>query len=348
MRRDVPHGLLGQLQVHGARGKVRYWTVTAFWPQLALAVAVVFIALFVHAAAAAPSVVRMAVFRAEQVELVETRRLFGERFDALARRYEEMRVVASDLDSRLCKVVFAYGVEGAAAEACGQPVDLMTAPGATASAEQLRAVRSAIEDDVASVAARFASRLAAAVEVESSQPELVASTPFASPLRGDDFVLVAPFGETTNRLTGVVEFHGGIDLAAAAGTPVRATAAGRVTFAGRGAALGAGWRRYGRMLAIRHGDGFVTLFGHLEATEVRAGQRVERGQRIGTVGATGWSLEPNLHYGVLKRRSDGGYQAVDPRIHILDYRWDDERTVVADRATASDDALVPLPAQLLR
>ena len=344
-----PGGAAGlwEMQVHGPRGRVRYLTVTKLRLELAFALAVVFVAFLVDAVAAAPILVRVELFRADQIELHETRRRFGERFEALAGRYEQMRAVASDLDDRLCKVVLAYGVEGAAADACGQPVDLGIVPGATISSERTRAVRRAIEDDVEGVVERFSSRIGAVAEVEARRPELIDFTPSASPLRGDDFVLVAPFGETTNRVTSFPEFHYGIDLAAPAGAPVRATASGRVTFAGRGSALGPAWRRYGRMLGIRHGDGFVTVFGHLETTEVRAGQRVERGRRIGTVGTTGWSVEPNLHYSVLRRRSDGSYESVDPRIHILDYRWRDEQALVSGVSPAPD-GFPPLPATLLR
>ncbi len=338
---------LGELQFHGPRGRVRYLTVTRLWLQLGLAAAIVFFTFFVNAVVAAPTVLRVELLRADQVELASARQRFGERFEALFGRYEEMREVASGLDSRLCKVVLAYGVEGPAAEDCGRPAELVAAPGATITEEHVRAVRIAMEENLERVAGRFENRLAAAVQVESSRPDLVELTPSASPLRGDDFVLVVPFGETANRVTGVAEFHYGIDLAAPADAPVRATAAGRVTFAGRGAALGPAWRRYGRLLGIRHGDGFITIFGHLEATEIRAGQRVERGQRIGTVGATGWSLEPNLHYAVLRRRSDGRYEAIDPRIHILDYRWDNEQALVSAVAGASD-GFPPLPATLLR
>ena len=338
---------LGEIQFHGPRGRVRYLTVTRLWLQLGLAVAAVFCAFFVNAVVAAPTVVRVELFRADHVELASARQRFGDRFEALAVRNREMQEVASNLDNRLCKVVLAYGVEGPAAEDCGLPAELVAVPGAAITEEQVWAVRTAIEEDLDRVARRFASRLAAAVEVESSQPDLVEFTPSAAPLRGDDFVLVAPFGETTNRVTGAAEFHDGVDLAAPAGAPVRATAAGRVTFAGGGAALGPAWRRYGRVLGIRHGDGFITIFGHLEATEIRAGQSVERGQRIGTVGATGWSVEPNLHYGVLRRRSDGSYEPVDPRIHILDYRWDNEQALVSDLVSAPDGS-PPLPATLLR
>ena len=338
---------LGEIQFHGPRGRVRYLTVTRLWLQLVLAVAAALCAFFVNAVVAAPKIVRVELLQADRVEVVEARRRFGERFEALTGRYEEMREVASDLDNRLCKVVLAYGVEGTAVEGCGRAADLVAAPGATISEQHVRAVRTAIEEDVEGVATRFASRLEAAVEVESSRPDLVGLTPSASPLRGDDFVLVAPFGETTNRVTRAPELHYGIDLAAPAGAPVRATAAGRVTFAGRGAALGTAWRRYGRMLGIRHGDDFITIFGHLEATEIRAGERVERGRRIGTVGATGWSVEPNLHYAVLRRRSDGRYEAIDPRIHMLDYRWDNEQALVSGVVRAPG-GFPPLPATLLR
>ena len=338
---------LWEIQVHGPSGNVRYMRVTKLRLQLVFSLTVLFLAYLVNAVAASPTLVRLELFRADQVELVEARQRFGERFEALAERYEEMRAVAADLDDRLCKVVLAYGVEGAAADACGLPVDLRIAAGATISAERTREVREAIERDVEGVVERLAGRLEAAVEVETERPDLVRFTPSASPLRGDDFVLVAPFGETTNRVTSVTEFHYGIDLAAPAGAPVRATAAGRVTFAGRGSALGSAWRRYGRMLGIRHGDGFVTVYGHLEETEVRAGQRIERGQRIGTVGATGWSIEPNLHYGILRRRDDGSYEPVDPRIHILDYRWRDEQALVSGVVPAPD-AFPPLPRTLLR
>ena len=345
-RRPGGNYSLWEIQVHGPRGNVRYMRVTKLRLQLVVSLTVVLLAYFVNAVAAAPTLVGLELFRADEVELVEARLRVGERFEALTGRYEEMRAVASDLDDRLCKVVLAYGVEGAAA-ACGLPVDLGIAPGATISAEETREVREAIEEDVEGVIGRLAGRLEAAVGVETERPDLVQFTPSASPLRGDDFVLVAPFGETTNRVTSVAEFHHGIDLAAPAGAPVRATAAGRVTFAGRGTALGPAWRRYGRMLGIRHGDGFITVYGHLEEPEVRAGQRVERGQRIGTVGMTGWSVEPNLHYGILRRRNDGSYEPVDPRIHILDYRWRDEQALVSGVAPAPD-GFPPLPRTLLR
>lgn len=337
---------LYEVQIHSPRGRVRYLTVTVLTLQMVFVAGLLLGVFVLNGTLAAPAVVRVEFFRAGQAEVIDARRRYGERFEALAGRYAEVRQLASDLDDRLCKVVLAYGLEGAAADDCGRASDLRAQP-STAGLEQVQDARTAVEQDLEQVADRLQSRLLAAFEVESAWPELVDLTPSVAPLRGDDFVLVAPFGETKNRVTSLPEFHDGIDLAAAAGAPVRATAAGRVTYAGRGSALGPTWRRYGLLVGIRHGDRFITIYGHLDQTEVRAGSTVARGQRIGTVGATGWSLEPNLHYAILRRRNDDRYGPIEPRIHILDYRWRDERALVSAVVTTPDD-FPSLPPTLLR
>lgn len=336
---------LGSVQIHGPKGRVRYLEVTTARLQLGLAALILVCALVVNGLLVAPTVARSQFSRAEQVEVFEEHRRLAARFEALADRYSEVRQLASELDSRLCKIVLAYGVGAPANEGCGEPVEVLEEPALTLRQGRVVLIESGVEEDVERVTGRIESRLRAALEVEQDEPELVELTPSAVPLRGDDFVLVAPFGQTRNRVTGDDEFHHGIDLAASAGAPVLATAAGRVTYAGRGAALGRAWIRYGRIVGIRHGDRFITLFGHLDTTEVRAGEAVSRGQRIGTVGATGWSVEPNLHYRVLRRRADGGYDAVDPRIHILDYRWHQEEFIASNVAPAGP---LPLPATLRR
>ncbi|MYB20431.1 MAG: M23 family metallopeptidase [Holophagales bacterium] len=335
----------GFLQIHSPRGRVRYLEVTSARLQLGLAALILLASLVVNAALSAPIVVRSQFSRAEQVEVFGEHRRLAARFEALAERYSEVRQLASELDSRLCKIVLAYGVGAPANDGCGEAVDVLEEPALTLRQGEVVLIESGVEEDVERVTGRIEGRLQAALEVERAEPELVESTPSAVPLRGDDFVLVGPFGQTRNRVTGVEEFHHGIDLAASAGAPVLATAAGRVTYAGRGAALGRSWVRYGRIVGIRHGDRFITLFGHLATTEVRAGESVSRGQRIGTVGETGWSVEPSLHYGVLRPSGDGGYVAVDPRIHILDYRWNEEGFIASDR-TAADP--LTLPATLRR
>jgi murein DD-endopeptidase MepM/ murein hydrolase activator NlpD len=86
--------------------------------------------------------------------------------------------------------------------------------------------------------------------------------------------------------------HTGVDIVAAVGTPVVATANGRVTAAGRRG-------DYGLLVEIDHGHGVVTRYAHLSRTAVKAGQAVQRGQNIGAVGNSGLSAGPHLHYEVL-------------------------------------------------
>jgi murein DD-endopeptidase MepM/ murein hydrolase activator NlpD len=105
---------------------------------------------------------------------------------------------------------------------------------------------------------------------------------------------------------GRAEFHRGLDIPSPWGTPVRATADGVVEFAE--------WRSgYGLAVAIRHADGFMTLFGHLSAATVHAGDRVTRGAVVGRVGNEGRSTGPHVHYEV---RRWG--KPIDPRrVHVL-------------------------------
>lgn len=104
----------------------------------------------------------------------------------------------------------------------------------------------------------------------------------------------SPFGYRWGRL------HAGIDIAAEAGSPVRAARGGRV--------VAAGWRGgYGYTVVIEHEPGLSSLYAHLEDFAVGAGERVATGQLIGFVGDTGYSFGAHLHFEV---RVDG--QAVNP------------------------------------
>jgi hypothetical protein len=102
--------------------------------------------------------------------------------------------------------------------------------------------------------------------------------------------LLAPvgdrFGPRGNR------FHGGVDLLAAAGTPVLAAAPGRVTWAGPRAG---GW---GNLVAIAHPDGVRTLYAHLSTISVRVGEWLSGGTIVGRVGSTGDATGPHLHFEV--------------------------------------------------
>ncbi|CAM4045959.1 M23 family metallopeptidase [Palleronia rufa] len=118
---------------------------------------------------------------------------------------------------------------------------------------------------------------------------------FAQPVDGAR--LSSVFGRRKHPVYGNVRMHTGVDFAAARGTPVRATAAGRVSFIGRRGG-------YGRVVEIAHGTDTMTRYAHLSAVPdgLAEGQRVAAGDMIGRVGATGTATGPNLHYEV---RVDG-------------------------------------------
>lgn len=121
------------------------------------------------------------------------------------------------------------------------------------------------------------------------------SVPLRVPLR-----LSSPFGWRVHPVTGVPTLHAGLDLVAPAGTPIYATADGRVLRAGPTGG-------YGNMVEIQHADGLVTRYGHMQSIAVEAGQEVTAATVIGQLGSTGVSTGPHLHYEI--RRAE---QPVDP------------------------------------
>lgn len=127
------------------------------------------------------------------------------------------------------------------------------------------------------------------------------------------------FGMRRHPVLGVRRLHAGVDFAAPAGTPVTASAAGTVTFAGRKGG-------YGNMVEIAHGGAMKTRYAHLSsiAAGVSKGSRVEAYTRIGKVGSTGLSTGPHLHYEV---HLDG--KPVDP--------LSDERLSAPDSQTGAED-----------
>lgn len=83
--------------------------------------------------------------------------------------------------------------------------------------------------------------------------------------------------------------HLGVDYAAPTGTPVRSVGAGTVDIAGS-------QNGFGNVVMIKHGSGHTTVYAHLSRVLVRPGQRIEQGQTVGLVGATGWATGPHLHF----------------------------------------------------
>jgi murein DD-endopeptidase MepM/ murein hydrolase activator NlpD len=106
--------------------------------------------------------------------------------------------------------------------------------------------------------------------------------------------------------------HHGIDIAAATGTPVRSALDGRV--------MAAGWDDiYGNLIVIEHSDSLTTIYGHNEKIWVKEGENVTKGQVIASVGNTGRSTAPHLHFEILLDD-----KPVDPQLYV-DFTKDKEQ-----------------------
>ncbi len=136
-----------------------------------------------------------------------------------------------------------------------------------------------------------------------SQRSLLASTPTIWPVRG---WITSSFGRRTSPFTGRLQMHEGLDIAARPGTPVKATADGVVIYSG--------WKSdFGKLVTVDHGYGYRTRYGHLSKIYVKNGQRIKRGDTVGSVGSTGRSTGPHLHYEVKVRGLP-----VNPKTYLLD------------------------------
>ena len=83
--------------------------------------------------------------------------------------------------------------------------------------------------------------------------------------------------------------HLGVDYGAPTGTSVRTVGDGTVEFAGV-------QNGFGNVVIVKHGNGTETVYAHLSRINVRPGEKIEQGQNIGAVGATGWATGPHLHF----------------------------------------------------
>jgi len=139
--------------------------------------------------------------------------------------------------------------------------------------------------------------------------DLLAHTPSIRPMVTG--YIGSRFGRRKDPINGRSAFHQGLDISCDRGTPVLATADGRVAFSQASPGLG-------KLVIIDHGYGFRTAYGHLSSFSVSKGQTVKRGQRIGLSGATGRATGPHLHYEV---HVNG--DAVNP----LDFIFDDNQSL---------------------
>ena len=112
----------------------------------------------------------------------------------------------------------------------------------------------------------------------------------AWPLTGP-MKITSPYGEHMHPIIGEEAFHRGVDLRAHYGSPILAPADGVVLYIGRKTA-------YGNTVAVLHGGGIATVYGHLWKFTVQPYERVEKGQLLGYTGNTGFSTGPHLHFEV--------------------------------------------------
>ncbi|MDO4782264.1 MAG: M23 family metallopeptidase [Capnocytophaga felis] len=132
-------------------------------------------------------------------------------------------------------------------------------------------------------------------DLSKEKEKFLSSIPAIQPVDNKDLTRVASgFGWRNDPFTKARKFHNGMDFTAPQGTPIYASGDG-VVIRADDASSG-----YGKHIRINHGYGYVTLYAHLHEYKVKVGQKVRRGDMIGTVGNTGRSQAPHLHYEIIK------------------------------------------------
>jgi len=206
--------------------------------------------------------------------------------------YKRQMFLLRDLDTKLRRAV-SLGPRDRAQQVLGigGPDELglqnLTTMGEKKQAEALREMHQELTQ-LKGAATKQEASLQMLIEYFEDKRSLYASTPSVWPVHG---WVTSPFGNRTSPFSGIMKFHEGMDIAAQTGTPVVSPADGVVIKAGFSTG-------YGNMVEISHGYGIRTIFGHNTRLNVKAGQRVKRGDVISYVGDTGTSTGPHLHYEV--------------------------------------------------
>ncbi len=206
--------------------------------------------------------------------------------------YKRQMFLLRDLDTKLRRVV-SLGPRDRAQQVLGigGPDELgiqnLATMGEKKQEEALKEMHQELSQ-LKGAASRQETSLQMLIEYFEDKRSLYASTPSAWPVRG---WITSPFGNRTSPFSGILKFHEGLDIAAQTGTPVMAPADGVVVKAGFSTG-------YGNMVEISHGYGIKTIFAHKSRLNVKAGQRVRRGDVISYVGDSGSSTGPHLHYEV--------------------------------------------------
>jgi len=131
----------------------------------------------------------------------------------------------------------------------------------------------------------------ALIDLARNKEDMLRSVPAIIPISGKDLTRIASgFGLRIHPIYKIIKFHYGMDFTAPAGTDIYATGNGVVS------SVQSSQRGLGKNIVIDHGFGYVSIYAHLSNFNVRAGQKVQRGDVIGFVGNTGTSIANHLHY----------------------------------------------------
>lgn len=343
-----------EVQIHPSdiRKRVRYLFLTRVQVTILCVVALLYILLLALAVALAPGVIGGMLNRQEYYALAAERGQQGERLQDLVRQLGKFQARTQQLGLNVNKILLAYALPRSRAPLASLPE---TAETATPAGNVPDSIYAGVIQQGDRLRARTREQLrqvdAALLRVqafERESPDRVRSTPSICPLRGE-FVLTSSFRTRRSPFTKEMAFHPGLDFAAPVGTPIHATADGVVAFAGKyPTSRETDWWRYGNLVALRNGDLFVTLYGHCDELKVRAGQRVSRGDVLATVGNSGWSASPHVHYEVRKRDALGEPRPIDPLVYILDRRWPNEEKLLFGRNAPPPNGYELLPKGLGR
>lgn len=291
--------------------------------------------------AAAPTVIRRSYRTVHVKEMRQERAVQSQKLREHVQQMATLEKLIDEQRLQVEKLIAVYNLEGPAAGLGGR-FEERSGSGSDELSDARRR-----EAALAASLDRLDEQLAVLDRFEHENAEMIRHTPAILPIPADQFVVTDPFGWRISPFTRTSDFHAGLDLAAPVGTPVLAAADGVVAFAGRVPMRSSiFWWRFGNVVAIRHTDRFVTIYGHCERVDVKQGQRIRQGDRIATVGTTGWSTNAHLHYEV-RRASENRMEPVDPQIYILNYQWNRERVPSRNaREDEKEGSYEPLPAAL--
>lgn len=162
--------------------------------------------------------------------------------------------------------------------------------------------------------------------------EKLASIPSIKPVRETELKrnirYLSGFGYRIHPIHKIKKFHYGIDFTAPRGTGVQATGNGTIKKVERRKS------GYGNNVIIDHGYGYETRYAHMQTVDVKKGQKVMKGQKIGTVGSTGTSTAPHLHYEV---RING--KPINPIDFCLDGLSPEEYSILVSKASQENQSL---------